>query len=560
MSKLRYGIATLMLVFLCAYFTGIAKAGEVFYDAGIEVEYVEQLIDVEEQQNDIDSNNTVVNPYFAVVYNARDANLFIRADHTRISRKLENEKVENNYTEYNYSGDYSLVKNLLVLSARGAQGFRSPLIESFNVDDFLLNTDRLNKTTFNQIAADLNLPRNDYLGLEIASSFSNQSIKANEQNIDSDFFNDLSNDTYNLTFSLISGEGLKNVRSNLQASINYSKRERNPDFLGQLISWNNDIKLIKQIGLALNATYENNEVKSSEEEIEGLREFYSAGIGLIWQSSPDRSIEIAINRSKSESSIDNVVDEQEKDENTFISFDIDWRFSNRTIMEANISRRFFGDSGTFSFSHSLRKWRSRISYKEDVTTNLQLLSNVDSGLFVCDNGSTDIADCSLTDSIDTQLEPGQVFVPFLTQTFALNDSVVLNRRLSLESAITRRRTTVSLTGSISKQNELETNRDLETERIGANVLFAISAKTNLKLKQIYSQTDGIISDGPLLNATTKESGISLTHRLGQYLSVAIAYRRLDQKGELNRPGNGIEGPFTDNRLTFSVRYNYGNRR
>lgn len=563
MSKIRYGLVALIIGYTTILLASYAHAGEVFYDAGVETEYVDQRVDVKNEQRRINAGNTIVRPYIAMVYNARDANLFVRADHSKTYRNLDDENLSNNFTEYTYFGDYSIVRDLLVLTARGSQGFRSPAAETFIVDDFLLNTNQLSKTQFNQVSADLSLPRGDYFGLAMSTTYSNQSVRTNENIGNNSLFNGLNNDSYRLSVNAISGEGLRNARISLGAQVSYSERERNANFVSQVVNLNNDIKLIGELGLALNASYENNEVKSDDDDIGRLREFYSAGVGLIWQSDNERSIEVAINRSISDSNAANITDEEnEEEENTFLSLDIDWRFSNRTKLEASLSRRFFGDSGSFLLTHSLRNWRTRVTYSEDVNTNLQLLTNNDLGLFICDNGSTDIADCSLTDSLDSPLGPGQVIVPFTNQTLSLNDQIILRRRLSLESAVTRRRTTMSITGTISDETELENDRDFRTEQFGANISFAFSSKTNLKISRTYSRTEGSIDSGPITDATINETNISLTRKLTRRFSASLAFRKLDRDGELNRNSitGGIDGPFTDNRITFSVKYNYGNRR
>jgi hypothetical protein len=62
---------------------------------------------------------------------------------------------------------------------------------------------------------------------------------------------------------------------------------------------------------------------------------------------------------------------------------------------------------------------------------------------------------------------------------------------------------------------------------------------------------------------TTELELSLNHQLSRRFEATIALTKVDRDGDLGRRNQsfiGLNGPFSDNRLTFTITYNFGNRR
>ncbi|MGK0370084.1 MAG: hypothetical protein ACJAW1_000322 [Glaciecola sp.] len=545
----KTALASGMLVF-----ANLAMAGDVKLDTGIDVEWVEQRVKLLENDTNIDSSNQILKPFAQVAYVGRDIRASFEGTYNYVHRQLDGET--QNYPELSYSADYDVVAGLLNISARGAQNYRSEGINSFLVDDFLLNGDNLNKTTTQQAAATLTLPRGRYFGLNSSASYRKNSSERNENNTSSagSLFDSQS---YGLSFSALSGKRIRGIRSNITGNFNYVQRSNNQDFVSQSLNFSNDINVYKQLGLAINASYENNELKTdADESFDGFREFYTIGAGIVWQSGDNRFLKALLNRSFTEP-VGGIGDTEE---DSFISYDVNWRFSNRTSVRGGFTKRFFGDAGNVDITYKLRNWRSSISYRESVNTNSQLANNTDDALFICPGGSTNIADCTLSDTLNPELETGETLQPIAVQNFDLNDRVVLNKNLTAQTAVTRRRTTLSLTGIKSQVEELEFDRVFDTESIKLQLSFNISARSNLSLAYNYSSIESVNS-AEREDQTTREQSVNLTRKLTKRFSASISLRHLKRVGDLNRNNvsfRGLNGPLTDKRLTFRVSYNFGN--
>ncbi len=543
--------------FICLAFHGSAMAGDVRLKAGVQAEYVIQEINDKDENKVIDANNIIVRPYGAVSYKTRDLDLQVRGTHNQVRRELSNETVTQNYTEYDYNGNYKIINNVLDLQLSGVRNYQSAGLNSFLVDDFLLNGESLNKVESDRASLNLNVRRGDFFGLSSGVFYNNTtSDYGNSRAVDTDTL--YTNETYGMNMGLVSGESLDGAVINLVGNANYSKRSPGLDFASQFASLSSNIELYKNLGLALNATYDNNEIKTEvDTPTNGLREFYSYGAGFSWESGNSRSVRVLLNKSVKPSQLEN--EEDEKD--TFLSYNIDWAFSERTLLQANISKRFYGNSGNFLLSHSLKNWRSSIVYSEVVSSSSQLVSRQGVGLFICEDGSTSIADCFLSDTLEPELELGQTLQPIVVQNFGLSDRVIIRKSVTAQTAVTRRRTTLFIFATKSEDEEVEINRIYDTTTFGLKLAFNISQKTSLEIGHNYSKVELGEAIEPQ-ESTTKVLSLEFKHELTRRLNAAFGYRYLDRDGELNRGGQslrGVSGALTDNRITFRITYAFGSK-
>ncbi|MFT5994686.1 MAG: hypothetical protein ACJA0G_000807 [Kangiellaceae bacterium] len=548
----KIALASVLIIF-----ANILTAGDLKVNASIDTEWIEQAINIVDDDTNIDSSNQIIKPFAIISYVGRDIRASIQGTHNHVRRQLDSEHLTQNYPTVAYSADYDAIKGLLNVSVKGSQNYRSEGISSFLVDDFLLNGDSLNKISSQQASASLTLPKGKYFGL-VASTFYSKNNSDTNNNDTSSAGSLFNSQSHGVSLSASSGKRIKGIRSSITGSLNYVKRGNNQDFVSQNVNFNNDIKVYSQFGLAFNTSYENNELKAqSDDSFDSFREFYSIGAGIVWQSSIERSLEIAWNRSYNKPQ----GDIGDTEENDFISYDVNWAFSDRTKIQGTFTRRFFGDAGDLSISHRLRNWRSSLTYRESVNTTSQLANGTDVALFICEGGSTSIADCSLSDTLNPELGAGQTLQPIVVQNFGLNDRVILNKNLTAQTAVTRRRTTLSLTGTKSEIEELEFDRVFDTASVNLELAFKLSARTNLTLSSKYASIE-TVDIGELEGQTTREQSIELTRKLTRRLSTSIGLRHLDRVGELNR-GNagfgGLNGSLTDKRITLKVSYQFGNK-
>lgn len=541
----------------------LVNAGEVNLQVGVEAEYTVQTVDDKTQGTEIDSDNIIIRPFVSVSYDARDLDLLATATHNHVRRSLESEDVTNNYTDFNYLGRYQIVRNLLTLQVNGSQSYRSQAANSFLVDNFLLNAENLRKNRVNAASLNFNLPTGNYIGInaQVGANKINSENQTNEQVTDIDFRN-INTTSYNGNIQVESGRDLRPFLYDVNGSIRVSDRENQQDFESQVLNLRVGSNISSNFSLRVLGYYENNEISndavSTNTEVSRLREFYSYGMGIAWQPSSNRFIELGLNRSTTKGQLG-----EEDEEDDYVSIDMQWNFSSRTSVSANYARRFFGSSGSFRFAHNLRNWRSNISYSENVTTNSQLLLNQENGLLVCSNGSTDLADCSLSDGLDpSELGPGEVLVPFVTTDFELNDRVVLRKALTAQTSVDLRRTTLTASITQSNNEEVEVARDVETltGRIGASL--NVSARSTITASLLYSDIQRTL-DVDVQVSKVKQASIEFERRLTRRFFASIGYSYLDRSGDVvgNAGGiQGINGPLTDNRITAEIRYEFDSNR
>ena len=550
-------ISRVVCIFILVIPQFVAIAGDVKFNAGVSAKLVEQQIKTKDTpMRTIDATNILLTPFASVSYQAKDFDLFFRGTNNQVRRKLDNETTTQNFTEYNYAGNYDLFENVLSLNINGNRSYRSSSQNSFVVDDFLLNSESLNKVTSNRAQLRLNVRRGKYYGLSATSFYRITSSDRNENRVADDSVFD--NENYGVSVNAVTGENLDGAKVSLTSNLQYSERDSGRDFSSQRLGISSDIEAYGDFGLALNGTYENNEIKNDSEMVDNrLREFYTVGAGIIWQPRDTRYVRVLWNRSLSSS----IIDGEEDEKDNFLSFNIDWAFSSRTALQANYTRRFFGDAGNLSFRHQTKSWRSSVTYSEVVSSTSQFINTNNVGLFICDNGSADLSNCRLSDSLEPDLEPGQALQPFVVRGLALNDRIILRKSLTAQTAVTRRRTTFSLTGSRSQDDEIEINRIFDISTVRANLSFSLSQRSSIQYGYTFAKTERD-QDGVLESAITKEHNINFRRQVTRRFSASLGLSYLDRNGEVTRgtPSiRGLNGPLTDRRVTFRITYDFGSR-
>nr|WP_136251747.1 hypothetical protein [Ningiella ruwaisensis] len=550
----------------CAFFTTFSQARELDLRAGVEAEYVIQTVDDIERSQEIDSDNIIISPFFTAIYEARDLQFLLNAEHNHVRRSLDSNDVTNNYTNYNASGRYEIVQNLLDFNARASRSYRSLAAQSFLVDNFLLNADNLTKVDLQSAGLNFNLPTGDYFGV-VANVSASKTSSETESDPGEDnplARNDFDNDFLNASIRIENGIATLPVTYNFDGSYNRTERQNFQDLTSEYYNAKLGLNLISDFAIKLLGSYENNDLAREESGEQGsaLREFYSYGVGFAWQPRNNRYIELGWNRSTTEG-----LNGEEDEENDFLSVDVNWAFTSRTSIRGNYGRRFFGESGSLSLNHNLRNWRSSITYNENILANSQLLLVEQPGLLICANGSTDISDCSLTDEInESDLGPDDILVPVITNDFELNDRVVIRKAWTAQTSVDVRRTTLTAALSKSSNEEVEIARDQDIllGRLGAAI--DIGPRTVLILDASYSDVENTTPERGLTDAVIKQASIEFERRMTRRLFASIGFSYLDRD---NEPGvgnigggniQGINGPLTDRRITASIRYEFDSNR
>jgi uncharacterized protein (PEP-CTERM system associated) len=525
-----------------------AIANELTWAVGVDNEVVYQDVYSDEQQQTINSTNFIVRPQLSLNFTSKRANAFWRATHNNVSRSLEDADVTNNYTNYAYGASFAAIQNLLTFTASGALSYQSASADGFLVDNFLLNAENLSKTRSNRLGADFTLPRGDYYG---HSSQVNYSTTESERRENS--FNQLNSDVLSITTRTYTGNDFKRFSAQVTSDFSVSDRSVNGDYTNRRLGGSMSYPFISNLGFLVTANHEANQIKSQNDVFSNVRQFNSAGAGLIWRQTQNKFISLTWNNADSDAV------EADEDNEGFIGANVNWQFTPRTQVSADYTRRFFGESGNFSFQHRLKKFRTQITYSEEVTTFSRLIAEPENlGVFICTDGISDLAACFQPSSLNYQPQPNEQFVQFSNQNPVISDDIILRKGLSWQLGTELRRTKVSLSGRYFTNEYLEVDRLSRTYSASTSVAFAVGQKTNISWTTDAAVTDDIFA-GAKGTAEVLSTKLSLDRDMGRFfnLSLNFSYLQRETEGRVIGSGgfSGLTGDLKDRRVSLNLKYN-----
>ena len=525
-----------------------AVANELNWTFGVDNEFVYQDVYSDERRETINSENYILRPQLSLNFTSKRTNAFWRATHNHVRRSLQDANVTNNYTNYAYGGSFAAIQNLLTFTASGALNYQSAAVNGFLVDSFLLNADNLSKTRSNRFGADFTLPRGDYFG---HSTRLNYSITESEKRENSP--NQLDSNVLSLSTNTFTGNDFERFSAQVNTDFSISERSVNGDYTNRSANGDMSYRLISDLGVIATASHEANQVQSENDIFSNARQFNSVGAGLIWREAENKRIAITWNRA------DNDAVAADENNKGYVGADINWQFTPRTQVSAGYTRRFFGESGNFSFQHRLRKLRTQVTYSEEVTSFSRLIAEPGSlGVFVCVDGITELAACFQPNSLNYQLQPNEQFVQFSSQNSEINDELILRKALSWQLGTELRRTKVSINGRYSTNDYLESDRLSRTYSAGTSIAFAIGQKTDISWTTNAAVTDDIV-EGSKGTSEVLTSKIGLARKIGRYFDLSLDFSYLQRETEGRVIGAGGLGGFTgdiqERRVTLTLKYN-----
>lgn len=524
-----------------------AAANELSWAIGVDNEFVYQDVYSDERRETINSENYILRPQLSLNFTSKRTNAFWRATHNHVRRSLQDADITNNYTNYAYGGSFAAIQNLLTFTASGALNYQSAAANGFLVDSFLLNADNLSKTRSNRFGADFTLPRGDYFG---HTTKLNYSITESEKRENSP--NQLDSNVLSVSTNTFTGNDFERFSAQVNTDFSISERSVNGDYTNRRANGNMSYRLISKLGIIATASHEANQIKSQNNVFSNARQFNSVGAGLIWREADNKRIAVTWNRA------DNDAAEEDENNKGYVGADLNWQFTPRTQISAGYTRRFFGESGNFSFQHRLKKLRTQVTYSEEVTSFSRLIAEPGNlGVFVCVDGIAELAACFQPNSINYQLQPNEQFVQFSGQNSEINDELILRKALSWQLGTELRRTKVSINGRYSTNDYLESDRLSRTYSAGTSVAFAIGQKTDISWTTNAAVTDDIV-EGSKGTSEVLTSKIGLARKIGRYfdLSLDFSYLQRETEGRVIGGGlGGLAGDIQERRVTLTLKYN-----
>jgi uncharacterized protein (PEP-CTERM system associated) len=479
----------------------------------------------------------IIKPSLLGSYNSRLLSASLTANHSRVRRSVDsgndNDKTNQNYTDLKYTSNLTLIENALSLTLSGAQNYRVINQQQNGFSDVILGSDNLTKNRNNSAQLNFSIPNPLYVGFTLQSTYSKTQTDQSQEGQTG-----VDGDNLGVTAKLFQGKYIRPINFDISAQYNDTSRANFQNFESTRVQGNFGIPIIREVELLITGSLDEYDTGQTGFTGRPNLDTTSYGAGLKWIPSNGRNLSLTYNQL-----------EEGENQTKFIGVNIAWAFSTRTALNFDYGKRFFGDSYSLNFTHSLKSLRTSISYSEDLTTfsRLGASSTNITGIFVCQFGSTELIDCFQPDSLDYQLQAGEEFRATTEVVTDISEEVILRKSGTASIGYSKRKVTMSIDASYRRTEYLETDRLSINRSLRLNVNYAMSPKTNIG----FASTLATNQFNELESADTiMTTSIDFRRDLGRYLKLSIAARFLDRESD-NQSRNG-----TDKRLTVGLNYSF----
>jgi uncharacterized protein (PEP-CTERM system associated) len=496
----------------------VASAGDIDFTPEIEISgiaYESRTISPQFFEGDV--NALAISPSLLATYQGSNVNAAFSANYFFNEQDTDEGRISNNFTEYNYLIDTTLIDNYLTANFNGSLTFENTDPTQTLVNDFFIGFDDLTKVRFNTGEVEFELPSPKYIGINWLGRFS---VVESDQSTNS--FNNLDNESYRYLFEVVQGSQFQRVSWNFAVDFqDTTGRGQQSDIQSRTASADVRFALFSNLRLVLVSSVEDNQLESEGLLSDDLS-LDTYGAGLSWHLSNNRNVAVTFNRANSSN------DESDRD---FLGLDVNWAFSSRTNLTANYSRRFFGETGSADFSYNTRRFRAVFSYFEELTNFSRLLSNqVDLGVFVCPINDQSLTSCFQPDSLAFNLSPEQVFTGFFQQVPEISEEIILQKRGTLDLGYQKKKFSASLSGNVSNTDFLETDRSQENNSLRFNASYQIGLKTSLDTSLNFTRT--LFVEDDVVDAV-QSSTFGVTRTFSPRFESSIEFRFIDRESDID---------------------------
>lgn len=511
---------------------------EVEISPSISTQYVKQAIVNTDNNSVFSADNFVLENGVLIDYDLPRLEGLLNFGHNHIQRSAEGVSSTTNYLDYDLTNDLEVIEGTLFFDFDFERSFRSADVVDFLTDDFLFNPENLIETSTQQTGVRIEMNDLSYFEFDSSAVFAKTKTNADEIADDTDFV-DFEVEQINVELDLSTRPQLTFVNFELTGDASEQRREENGNFEQVEAFTILGVPITNDVEVFTTAFYEDNSIQfDGLPADQALTELYSYGMGLGWTPTRTRSLRIGANRS-------NRPVEEGGSEN-FISLLIDWSLTPLTSLNANFSRRAFGDSADVELEHSNRRWQNSLAYSESITTNAEFLNPLD----------IELNDDDFLPDIDDD----QVLVPNDENFFNLNDNVVFRKSGILTTAYSKRRLNASVRLSRFEDEDLEESSFTTTDLITIEASFRLGRRTLLRSSFAHSRGDRESAIDPS-DIEITQARFGFQRFIGRRLSASIEYSYLERQGEGFFTGGAttvgaLNGPITDSRIALTMTYRF----
>ncbi|MGS2721784.1 TIGR03016 family PEP-CTERM system-associated outer membrane protein [Paraglaciecola aestuariivivens] len=501
------------------------------------------------EQDPTQTKSIVLKPSLTASFASRKLQMSFTANHSKVKEvdsddllgdsdstsetETSNNSSDKDFTDYKFTSSLSVIDNVLTLGLNGSQSYQNRSQQQEGFSDIIVNSNNLTKRQNYGALVNLSVPNPSYLGFNLQSRLQNTKTS---QTIDNE--TGLDNKNIGITSRIYNGKDVRFINFDFTTQYRDTSRTNFQNF--------KSTRANGQIGLPLFSDLEFVVTGSLEEYDTGQASFFnrvnldthSYGAGINWRPSDSRQLALTYNR----------LTENDK-ETDFLGVDLNWAFSSRTSVNLDYGKRFYGDSYSFGLKHATKSIRTSVSYSEELTTYSRLgesTTNI-TGIFVCEFGATDLAECFQPDSLDYQLAAGEQFRATTEVITDINEEVMLRKMGTASIGYEKRKFKVSLNANYQHIEYLESDRERTNNRVSLSVNYSLGRKSNISLVTNIAENKYSELDAPdLIKTTTLNFNRSITRYLKFNLSASV----------LDRQSDSFERNRTDNRLTLGLNYRF----
>ncbi len=514
----------------------------------------------ESDDNEIRSDETVgqLNPTLSISYQSARINASINARATYLER--DNSEAlntqRNTFGSYKYTSRAEMIENFLFLSVDGGFTYRDGNALNFLTSDFINNSDSLVKTRTNSVAASMQTQKNRKFVANGTARYSLTETDQSEQGTDR-----LEDNNYSLSGNAQSNATEYGFIWNVSGS--YIETERGEssqsDFMTRNYVANAEINVIDDFGVFVTTLHDAYQYESESNGVT-TQEFYSFGAGITYRQNNQRFLRVAINRQiDPDINVELADDEDINEDDYFLSSELRWALSTRSNVSANYTRRSTGKTGQFSLNYNTRRLRARINYNDSVTSYSRLISSPESlGLFVCQQGSSDISSCFQPASLDYDLKAGEQFVDFLAPNYEISEAVINRESLIGQVGLQGRVTNLSFNTRYSLDSSVDTGRQTRTMSYGTSLSHRLGVRTKLNLSLTYAKVENNLKSTVGLDGESENinGSIVFQHTFRSPLSANFGFYYIERDNNtLVEEAIGLK----ERRIQLSFTYSFTNR-
>jgi uncharacterized protein (PEP-CTERM system associated) len=420
----------------------------------------------------------------------------------------------------------------MALTLGGAQNYRVINSQQGLIGDILLSPGDLTKYRNNVVGLSFLIPNPEYFGFAFQGTYSETKT---DETLNGPF--GLDSDNIGLSVRLYNGNNARKFSYELSGQTNETSRSNFQDFKSTSFGGRLGYSIANKIDLVVVGNSE--EYDLDLETLPGRTnlDITSYGAGLEWKPTDEQAILLTYNQ----------LDEGST-QTDFIAVNVNWAFSNRTLMKLDYGKRFFGDAYSLDFTHSLKSLRTSLTYSEQVTSFAQLgIINNSVGVFVCPFGATELFDCFQPDSIDYQLQAGEEFRLVNEIETDITEEVILRKTGRLVIGYDKRKLKASISASYNTTEYLESDRLQTIRRLSLNLSYDLGRKANISLTTSLSKDQfEEASDAD----TNIRISVDFRRQINRNLQLTTGFRLLDR--ESDNDGRDI----TDKRINLGLNYTF----